>query len=63
MSPHDLRHTCGSLMLEAGVNLKAVQQFLGHEDAETTLKFYAGVDAESLRKAGDSLANALSAHA
>ncbi|MFQ9900787.1 MAG: hypothetical protein ACLRWF_03350 [Ruthenibacterium sp.] len=50
-------------MLEAGVNLKAVQQFLGHEDAETTLKFYAGVDAESLRKAGDSLANALSAHA
>ena len=63
MSPHDLRHTCGSLMLEAGVNLKAVQQFLGHEDAETTLKFYAGVVAESLRKAGDSLANALSAHA
>lgn len=59
VSPHDLRHTCGSLMLESGVNLKAVQQFLGHEDAETTLKFYAGVDAESLRKATTSLANTL----
>lgn len=59
MSPHDLRHTCGSLMLESGVNLKAVQEFLGHENAETTLKFYAGVDAESLRKAGDSLAKTL----
>ena len=59
MSPHDLRHTCGSLMLEAGVNLKAVQQFLGHEDGATTLKFYAGVDAESLRKATENLSSAL----
>ena len=59
MSPHDLRHTCGSLMLSSGVNLKAVQQFLGHEDAETTLKFYVGVDAESLRKATESLSSTL----
>ena len=59
MSPHDLRHTCGSLMLENGANLKAVQQFLGHEDVETTLKFYAGVNQDSLKKASDALSMAL----
>lgn len=59
VSPHDLRHTCGSLLLESGANLKAVQAFLGHEDASTTLRFYAGVDADSLKKAADSLASAL----
>lgn len=54
-SPHDLRHTCGSLMLDNGANLKAVQQFLGHEDPETTLKFYAGTNSDSLKKAGNTL--------
>lgn len=56
VSPHDLRHTCGSLMLESGANLKAVQEFLGHEDASTTLRFYAGIDQNSLRRAGETLA-------
>ena len=59
VSPHDLRHTCGSLMLEAGVNVKSVQTFLGHSDASTTLRFYAGVDQNALRKAGEQLAETL----
>ncbi|HIX12346.1 MAG TPA: tyrosine-type recombinase/integrase [Candidatus Anaerofilum faecale] len=46
-------------MLENGANLKAVQQFLGHEDVETTLKFYAGVNQDSLKKASDALSMAL----
>lgn len=59
VSPHDLRHTCGSLMLASGASIKDTQDFLGHEDAKTTLKFYAGTTPETLRKAADGLAAAL----
>lgn len=58
-SPHDLRHTCGSLMLESGASVKMVQMFLGHEDPETTLRFYAGTNAESLRAASNVLSATL----
>lgn len=58
-SPHDLRHTAASLMLESGANIKAVQNFLGHEDAGTTLRFYTAIDERGLRKAGNLLENAL----
>lgn len=59
MSPHDLRHTCGSLMLSSGASIKDTQDFLGHEDAKTTLKFYAGTTPETLRKASENLVSAL----
>jgi integrase len=38
---HDLRHIGASLMLEAGVSLKRVQQVIGHASETTTLKIYA----------------------
>ena len=50
VSPHDLRHTAATLALEAGANLKEVQQLLGHKDASTTLTFYAGVTEEAKRR-------------
>ncbi len=56
VSPHDLRHTAGSLMLASGATIKDVQDTLGHADPSTTLKFYAGTTPESLRKAADGLA-------
>lgn len=56
VSPHDLRHTCGSLMIMSGATIKDVQDTLGHADPATTLRFYAGNTPESLRKAADSLA-------
>lgn len=60
VSPHDLRHTCGSLMLASGeASIKDTQDFLGHEDAKTTLKFYAGTTPETLRKAAEGLAAVL----
>lgn len=38
---HSLRHTFTTRMCEANVNLKAMQDILGHADAETTLQIYA----------------------
>lgn len=50
VSPHDLRHSCATLALEAGADLKQVQELLGHKDASTTLSFYAGVTEEAQRR-------------
>ncbi len=40
---HDLRHTCGSLMLARGVPVHVVSRQLGHANAAITLKVYAHV--------------------
>ena len=51
MSPHDLRHTCGSLLVQSGADIKSVQDILGHADAATTLNFYVKSDMNNMRKA------------
>ena len=40
-SNHSLRHTFTTRMCEAGVNIKAMQDILGHADVKTTLGIYA----------------------
>lgn len=40
-SNHILRHTFTTRMCEAGVNIKVIQEILGHADVETTLQIYA----------------------
>lgn len=40
ITPHDLRHTCTSLMRAAGADVKAIQQQLGHQTATVTLNTY-----------------------
>ncbi|MNC63726.1 Tyrosine recombinase XerD [compost metagenome] len=37
---HDLRHTFASILYEAGVDLKAISEALGHSDLATTNKIY-----------------------
>ena len=37
----DLRHTCATLLLEAGESIKAVSERLGHGDVRLTLNIYA----------------------
>jgi len=41
ISPHNLRHTAGSLMLDAGYSLPAVAALLGHSSTSTTAAVYA----------------------
>jgi integrase len=41
---HDLRHSCASLLLANGVNMKAIQDWLGHSDFGTTANIYAHLD-------------------
>lgn len=43
ITPHGLRHTHCSLLFEAGVSIKAVQDRLGHTDIQTTMNIYAHV--------------------
>jgi integrase len=40
---HDLRHSCATLRLAAGDNLKVVQELLGHSSAAFTLQVYGHV--------------------
>lgn len=59
VSPHDLRHSCASLLLMSGATLKDTQEFMGHSDPATTMKYYTGTTDERLKRAGNALADAL----
>ncbi|WP_297872614.1 tyrosine recombinase XerC [uncultured Oscillibacter sp.] len=47
-SSHKLRHTAATLMLQNGVDVRAVQEVLGHDHLNTT-EIYTHVDNDSLR--------------
>ena len=40
---HDLRHSCATMLLSLGFNMKAVQEQLGHTQYATTANTYAHV--------------------
>lgn len=51
-SAHKLRHTAATLMLQNGVDVRTLQEVLGHEHLNTT-QIYTHVDSDSLRSAAD----------
>lgn len=53
ISVHKLRHTSATLMYKNGVDVKAVQEVLGHEHLNTT-EIYTHADSEVLRVAAQS---------
>lgn len=57
---HDLRHTCASWLIQAGIPLPVIQQHLGHESIKTTIDCYGHLDRASGQAAAAAIAAALS---
>lgn len=56
LSPHGFRHSKAMHLLQSGVNLVYIRDFLGHVDIQTT-EIYARIDSEMKRKALEKIQN------
>lgn len=50
LSPHELRHTYGSVLRERGVDIYTISKVMGHSDISVTAKIYVHNDLAVLRK-------------
>ncbi|WP_084489569.1 tyrosine-type recombinase/integrase [Clostridiisalibacter paucivorans] len=57
LSPHDLRHTFATRGLEAGMDMKELQELLGHSSMKLTSDLYTHVLLKQKRKAMDKTAH------
>lgn len=55
ITPHKVRHTFATLMTAAGVPITTISKLLGHADEYITMRFYAHVTDEGMRRAVDSM--------
>ena len=53
---HGLRHSCATILLQSGANMKVVQDWLGHANYKTTADTYSHVEFETKRQAVKRLA-------
>jgi integrase len=58
---HDLRHTCATLLLSEGVNVKVVSEMLGHASVTITLNTYSHVLPDMQDSAAEAMEAALGA--
>jgi len=56
---HDLRHTCASLMVANGVNMKQIQDWLGHSTFMTTADIYSHLDSSTKQLSANAMTEAL----
>ena len=49
LSPHELRHTCGTLLYKRTGDIYAVSKYLGHASVDITARLYVHSDVDSLR--------------
>ncbi len=61
ITPKGLRHTCASLAISAGANVKVVQRMLGHATAAMTLGLYGHLMSDDLAGVAEALATAMTA--
>ena len=54
VTPHVLRHTLATTLLKRGVDIRYIQQFLGHSSVATT-QIYTHVNDEMLKNVYDSV--------
>ena len=53
VTPHILRHTYCTTLLNNGADITFIKELVGHEDINTTVKYYLNVSHEQLRKVVD----------
>jgi integrase len=58
LTPHELRHTCASLAIAAGANVKVLQTLLGHKTATLTLDRYGHLFPDDLDRIADAFDSA-----
>lgn len=56
---HELRHSCASLLLACGVNMKEIQERLGHSAISTTADIYSHLNFSSKLNIANTLTNVL----
>ena len=59
--PHKLRHSSASIAITSGADIVSVSERLGHSDTAVTLRMYAHANEESMRRAGQTVRDALKA--
>lgn len=57
--PHKLRHTSASIAITSGADVVSISERLGHSDTAVTLRMYAHANEESIRRAGQTVRDAL----
>ena len=56
---HQLRHSCASMLVRAGVPMKQVQEWLGHSDFSTTANIYSHLEYDAKKDTANTMVEVL----